>query len=496
MQLWRCFVLVVCFIKFPEWSHCSTRRVILGNEVLRDSKYKGFRDGARIGILTNPTGVFADTMEHIVDNMASKSYLNVVCIFGPEHGFRGEKQAETADSKFYIDANTGIPVFSAYNSSAAELGDVLTELRIDLLLVDMQDVGVRLYTFVWTMFNMLQAVALSSKDSSPAMRVIITDRPNPLGGNLVEGPLLNTSCCLSGYGLFPITHIHGMTIGELGLLFNSQIGIDPQSLTIIKAKNWYRDMAWAAEGMEGQYIATFPPWVPPSPNIPTTKTSMAYGATCFLEATTAAEGRGTNTPFELFGAPFLDATAFSARLNDDFDCSHGNGDGTGSSVLDTGSMLSVEDQRVVETSAFRPTYFQPMWSKYNGTVVPGVQWMVGRTAGWTTDSTARCGEGSGRAKDKEEDGAVDTRIDGPFANGVRILCAIRDLAQPSDDFQWDGSWFGHPGSQLIDEYAGTDSLRMMIDDGWNSDTIIRFYQADTVRFRKTRQPYLLYDTRE
>jgi uncharacterized protein YbbC (DUF1343 family) len=236
----------------PKRAFSSTLRIILGNEVLRDSKYQGLREGARIGILTNPTGVFADTLEHIVDNMAGKSYLNVVCIFGPEHGFRGEKQAETGDSNFYIDANTGIPVFSAYNSTAAQLSDVLTELRIDVLLVDMQDVGVRLYTFVWTMFNMMQAVALSSKSSSKSMKVVIADRPNPLGGNLVEGPILNTTCCLSGYGMFPIPHIHGMTIGELGLLFNSAIGIEPQSLTVITAKHWYRDMVWAVEGEAGQ----------------------------------------------------------------------------------------------------------------------------------------------------------------------------------------------------------------------------------------------------
>ena len=153
--------------------------------------------------------------------------------------------------------------------------------------------GVRLYTFIWTMYNMISASTISST------RVMIADRPNPLGGNTVEGPLLNSTCCSSGYGLFPITHIHGMTIGELALLFNSLFNVQ---MTVIQTKNWRRNMIWAEEGLglENTLISrsgvasnvSYPPWIPPSPNIPTTRTALAYGATCFLEATTASEGRG------------------------------------------------------------------------------------------------------------------------------------------------------------------------------------------------------------
>jgi uncharacterized protein YbbC (DUF1343 family) len=127
---------------------------------------------------------------------------------------------------------------------------------------------------------------------------IVCDRPNPLGGNIVDGPQLDMSCCASGYGLFPITHIHGLTIGELSLLFNTNIDLPHEQIHVIKMVNWKRDMPWNDTGLD---------WIPPSPNLPSTLSVLAYGATVFLEATTVTEGRGTTIPFEIFGAPFLHA---------------------------------------------------------------------------------------------------------------------------------------------------------------------------------------------
>jgi uncharacterized protein YbbC (DUF1343 family) len=222
--------------------------------------------GHRIAILTNPTGVFVDSMEHIVDVMAAEQFLDVVAVFGPEHGFRGEKQAETGDEIMYIDEATQLPVFSAYNMDPPEITQVLIDMNITMVLVDMQDVGVRLYTFIWTMYDVMTAAASPTLNS--AVSFVITDRPNPLGGLLVDGPLLNMSCCASGYGLYPITHIHGLTIAELALLFNKAVHLPAANIITIPMRNWRRHMTWTETGL---------PWIPPSPNVPTPHTAVAYG---------------------------------------------------------------------------------------------------------------------------------------------------------------------------------------------------------------------------
>ena len=268
-----------------------------------------------------------DTMTLIVDEMSRDPRLKVVVVLSPEHGFRGDKQAETGDPLFYVDKATGLPVFSAYNMTVPQLTKVFQDMNIEAVLVDMQDVGVRLYTFVWTMYEVMQAVsvlhhnasshnhldttraagnnALKAKNGNgKSIRVVITDRPNPLGGELVDGPLVNMSCCSSGYGRLPIPFLHGMTIGELGLLFNNVLNIPTEDLVVVKMQNWQRYMSWTTSKEVG---TAFPPWIPPSPNLPTLESAHTYGAIVFLEATTAAEGRGTTTPFTMFGAPFLDA---------------------------------------------------------------------------------------------------------------------------------------------------------------------------------------------
>jgi uncharacterized protein YbbC (DUF1343 family) len=246
-----------------------------------------------------------DNMNLIVDEMAQDERLNVVAVLSPEHGFRGDKQAETGDPLFYIDKPTGLPVFSAYNMTTEQLTLVLKDMNIEAVLVDMQDVGVRLYTFVWTMYEVMEATSiLHQRNASSNIRVVITDRPNPLGGELVDGPLVNMSCCSSGYGRLPIPFLHGMTIGELGLLFNGALKIPTENVIVVKAQNWQRSMVWTSFQ---EADSVFPPWIPPSPNLPTVMSAHTYGATVFLEATTAAEGRGTTTPFTMFGAPFLDA---------------------------------------------------------------------------------------------------------------------------------------------------------------------------------------------
>lgn len=287
--------------------------VTLGNVILREFGYKALYN-QRVAILSNPTGVFPDSLVHIVDDLHSMSTssegreknISFVAIFSPEHGFRGEKQAETGDPEVYIDNSTGLPVYSAYSMTAEELSKVITRQDITSVVVDMQDVGVRLYTYVWTMYKVMEAIALASNISSASAttKLLVCDRPNPLGGLQVSGPLLNMSCCASGYGRAPIPHVHGMTIGELALFFEPLIfGISEHKFVeVIKMKGWSRHMSTDVWDEPNGLL-----WVPPSPNIPTPLSAVAYASSVFLEATTVAEGRGTTKPFEIFGAPFVDA---------------------------------------------------------------------------------------------------------------------------------------------------------------------------------------------
>jgi uncharacterized protein YbbC (DUF1343 family) len=186
----------------------------LGNSVLRSSGYAPLR-GHRVACLTNPTGIFADTFEHVVDAMhhdlPTQADASLVLVLSPEHGFRGDHQAEHGDAQPFNDSVTGLPVYPAYSMSDDNVRQLLASANVSAVVVDMQDAGVRLYTFVWTMHAVMRA---ASKVRPRQPRLVVLDRPNPLGGEVVSGPLLNTSCCSSGYGRAPIPHQHGMTIGE------------------------------------------------------------------------------------------------------------------------------------------------------------------------------------------------------------------------------------------------------------------------------------------
>jgi uncharacterized protein YbbC (DUF1343 family) len=415
----------------------SSQSLKFGNQILRDSGYSDLI-GRKVAILSNPTGVFADTLVHIVDDAFASKNVTVVAILSPEHGFRGDHQAETGDPTIYVDEATRLPVLSAYELSPEELSSALKKLSVDCVLVDLQDAGVRLYTFVWTMYNVMQTVAMMQQEQELyPLRVVIADRPNPLGGELVDGPLLNLTCCVSGYGRAPITHIHGMTIGELALLFNDFfLGSSPslhiEDLIIVCIEGWNRSWTWADLSITSEDNSF---WIPPSPNLPTFISNAAYGATAFIEATTIAEGRGTTTPFTLFGAPFVNATLLFSAL----------------SRAMSSPALSI--------SPFRAAYFEPTYSKYNFTDCAGVQWM--------------------------------RQIVPSFKNAISILTTLRDTS-PVGSFQWDGSWFGHPGTELIDQYMGTPEVRRLIDAGEAAEYITAAFEPDSEAFKKTREPYLLY----
>jgi beta-N-acetylhexosaminidase len=297
-----------------------------------------------------------------------------------------------------------------------------TRQGVDAILVDLQDVGVRLYTFIWTMFTTMQAASILGA------RFVVADRPNPLGGLKVDGPILNMTCCASGYGRAPITHIHGLTIGELALFFNHYLEDTVPDLVIVKAVGWQRSMTWDETGLE---------WILPSPNLPTFQSSLAYGATVFIEATTVAEGRGTTTPFTLFGAPFFNATSLALALNKE-----------------------VDSPTFASRPSFRAAYFDPSFSKFNGTDCAGVQWV--------------------------------RKVAPSFETALSILVTLRKMAVPLSSFSWDGSWFGHPGNELIDDYMGTPRVRELINGGFSARAISIAFSKDASDFSTARKPFLLY----
>ena len=265
-------------------------RVRTGFEVLAD---RGFAElaGQRIGMIANPTAVRPD-LRHEVDVLAAESTVDLVAVFGPEHGFRGTAQAGEGED-FSTDPKTGLPVYNAYKD-AGKMAGFFTELELDTVVFDIQDAGARFYTYIWTMYLALEAAAATG------VRFVILDRPNPHGRPRAEGPVLHPEYA-SSVGLKPIAQQHAMTVGELGRLFNGEFtpaaagtGAD---LTVVEMRGWRRDMS---------YEDTRLPWIAPSPNIPTVDTAVAYPGTGLFEATKLSEGRGTTKPFELIGAPGID----------------------------------------------------------------------------------------------------------------------------------------------------------------------------------------------
>ncbi|HVG84250.1 MAG TPA: DUF1343 domain-containing protein, partial [Vicinamibacterales bacterium] len=217
-------------------------------------------------------------------------------IFGPQHGFRSDVQDNMIETAHAEDAERRVPVYSLYSDTREPTPEMLAGL--DVLVIDLQDIGARIYTYVYTMANCLRAGARLG------LPIIVCDRPNPIGGVAVEGPMLDPAYA-SFVGQFPIPMRHGMTIGELASLFNDHFGIGAR-LEVITLEGWSRDRYGDEAGA---------PWVMPSPNIPTLETAVVYPGTVLLEGTMASEGRGTTRPFELVGAPWVGAERLAVDLN-------------------------------------------------------------------------------------------------------------------------------------------------------------------------------------
>src|SRR6476659_3480275 len=267
--------------------------MLLGSEQLLASSRL---NGLRVGILANPASIDHD-FRHVADRLSRSNRFKLAAIFGPQHGYRSDLQDNMIETPHAKDNRRDVPIFSLYSETREPTKEMLG--HIDILVVDLQDVGARIYTFIYTMANCLRAAARHG------VPVVVCDRPNPIGGAAVEGERLRHGW-ESFVGLYPIPMRHGMTIGELAQLFNKEFGVGA-SLDVIPMEGWTRATYADSTGL---------PWVMPSPNMPTLDTAIVYPGTVLFEGTMLSEGRGTTRPFELIGAPWVDGEALAARLND------------------------------------------------------------------------------------------------------------------------------------------------------------------------------------
>lgn len=324
-------------------------KVLLGCENLL-KKYLHLIKGKKIGLITNPSGVDS-RLRSLVDIFFEHPDTDLKALFSPEHGIKGNIQAGQFIS-FYTDKKTGLPVFSLYGQSLkprtgrpANLDegmrtfdtidegkhpeeDMLDELEV--MVYDIQDVGTRIYTYISTMANCMKACA------KHGIEFVILDRPNPINGKDLEGPLLDYPDFSSFVGMYPLPVRHGMTAGELARMFNDRFLPKKANLSVITMEGWKREMWFDQTGL---------PWVAPSPNMPTLQTATVYPGQVFLEGTNISEGRGTAKPFELFGAPWIEGHSLAGKLN------------------------KLELPGVI----FREAWFKPSFSKYEGQTCSGVQ---------------------------------------------------------------------------------------------------------------------------
>src|SRR3982750_1028632 len=266
--------------------------VRLGSEALLAS---GRLDGKRVGIVCNPASVDHD-LRHLVDCVATVPAVTLAAIFGPQHGFRSDVQDNMIETRHAHDEVRRVPVYSLYSDVREPTAEMLRGL--DVLVVDLQDVGVRIYTYIYTLANCLKAA------KRQGLKVIVCDRPNPIGGVQVEGMVLAAGF-ESFVGMYPIPMRHGMTIGEIAQLFNEHFGIGAD-LEVIAMAGWTREMYWDVTGLT---------WIISSPNIPTFDTTTVYPGAVLFEGTNVSEGRGTTRPFELIGAPWIVAERFCDAMN-------------------------------------------------------------------------------------------------------------------------------------------------------------------------------------
>lgn len=364
----------------------------------------------RIGLITNHSAV-TSSLQPGIDALRDAG-LNIVALFGPEHGVRGDVAAGDLVASG-TDPRSGLPVHSLYGDTRKPTPEMLK--GIDALVFDLQDVGARFYTFLYTMSYCMQA---AGENGIP---FTVLDRPNPIGGVEVEGNLVKEGFT-SFVGMHPIACRHGLTTGELARYYQHTLSVECE-LHVVPLQGWKRSMQWEDSGLQ---------WVMPSPNIPTVDTARAYPGMCFIEGTWLSEGRGTTKPFEVFGAPYVDADAFADVLND----------------------LAMPGTR------WRAVHFIPDSSKHKGEACHGCQLHV-------TD----------KAKFR------------PTATGIRLLSALKKTYP--NDFQWRPP-FKEGRPHFIDFLAGTDALRNDLDAGRSADEIVVEWQSAALPYIEARKAAFLY----
>ncbi|MCA1040323.1 DUF1343 domain-containing protein [Bacillus infantis] len=387
----------------------KAKKFELGIEVLLDDQ-KELIEGKRVGLITNPTGVDQE-LNSIVDLLHNDPEVELTALYGPEHGVRGSAQAGEY-VEFYTDEKTGLPVYSLYGATKKPTPEMLE--NVDVLLFDIQDVGTRFYTYIYTMAYAMEA---AKENDIP---FIVLDRPNPLGGTEVEGPVLETPY-KSFVGNYEIPLRHGMTVGELAKLFNEEFEIGAD-LTVVKMKGWKRDMYYDETGLQ---------FVMPSPNMPTLDTALVYPGAALIEGTNVSEGRGTTKPFELIGAPFINADNLAQQLN------------------------SLNLKGV----SFRAASFTPSISKHAGKLSHGIQIHI-------TD------------RDEFE----------PVKTGLHIVKSIHDLYPEDFAFRAEDS----RGISFFDQLIGNGWVRDAIDEGKSVEWIESQWKDELKDFNKVRKDYLMY----
>ncbi len=360
----------------------------------------------RVGLITNHTGATRDGAPSAVVLM--EAGVDVVALFAPEHGLQGTVgPGETVEDA--RDPVTGLPVYSLYGRRIS--ADAAMLRGLDALVFDIQDIGARYYTYVSTMAEAMKAAARAG------LTFIVADRPNPIGGDRVQGNVLDPSFA-SFVGRYPIPMRHGMTAGELALMFNAEYGIGAD-LHVVPVDGWLRE-AWADEaGL---------PWIAPSPNMPSLESAAHYPGTCLFEGTNLSVGRGTDRPFQQIGAPWLDASELTRRME-------------------------ARSQPGVRFEVVRFTPVEPDDGKYEGQTAEGIRLTV-----------------------------TDRNAYDPTATAVALIIEARDLS--GDRWAWQ--------EETFDRLAGTGSLRQAIESGVAANDIAASWAQSLREFRRARSRFLLY----
>ncbi len=384
-----------------------------GDQVFVD-KYLNLIDGKRVGLITNQSGELPDG-QHIADVLSRTPGVKLVALFGPEHGIRGNApDGGTVSNSF--DAKTGVTVYSLYGKTVKPTPAMLK--GIDVLIYDIQDVGTRFYTFISTLDLCLEAAAENQ------IKFIVLDRPDMLKPDLVDGPVLVDSL-RSFVGIQPITSVYGMTPGEFATMINDAgmlKGGVKADLTVIKMDNYRRKMWYDETGMK---------WTTPSPNLPDMESVEVYPGNVLFEGTNVSEGRGTDHPFEIIGAPFIDS----------------------------GRLVALLVQQHLSGVEFEPIDFTPHpfpWAtdpKYNGQLCHGVKIAV-----------------------------TDRDSFKPVEMGVFLIWAIHNLYP--EEFKFHDKGF--------DRLAGTPGIRLSLEAGKTPQQIIGSWQEGERKFERLREKFLLY----